>query len=434
MALRKDGVEIPVEIALSSIETDEGVLVMAVIVDITRRKQAEQERLKLEQKMLQAQKLESLGVLAGGIAHDFNNLLTGILGNADLAMIEMSPVSPARSSIEDIQHSSIRAADLCRQMLAYSGKGKFVVKPLSLNEVITETTHLLQLSISKAITMNYNLHRELPAIEADQTQMRQVIMNLVTNASEAIGDKNGMITISTGAMECDRRYLSETFSDHELPEGLYVYVEVADTGNGIKREDLKKIFAPFYTTKLTGRGLGLAALPGIIRGHKGAIKVYSEVGRGTSFKIIFPSSDKPALEAIRDAHPEKEMKGFGKIVIIDDEESVRTVIRRALEKVGFLVLTAQDGREGLQLLQAHADARLVFLDLTMPHMSGEEVLRRLRRIRSELPIILTSGYNEQELSSRFAAKGLAEFMQKPVRLKVLYEKVQNVLSKKNGGS
>ena len=430
MALRKDGTEFPVEIALNSIATDGGIVVMAVVVDITKRKQAEEQRIQLEERILHTQKLESLGVLAGGIAHDFNNLLAGILGNADLALLELPPASAARGSIADIQTSAIRAADLCRQMLAYSGKGKFIIEPVSLNEIIEETTHLLQISISKSAVLNYHLHDDLPTIEVDPTQVRQVIMNLLSNASEAIGDRSGVITIATGAMECDRRYLDDTFSDSQLPEGIYVYLEVADTGCGIKPENVKNIFDPFYTTKATGRGLGLAALLGIVRGHRGAIRVYSEVGKGTTFKIIFPSSDKQTAKPARAALLEKEWKGSGKILIIDDDESVRAVTRRALEKAGFEVHTASEGREGLRMLEKNDDVRLVILDLTMPHMGGEEVFRRIRRLRPQVPVILTSGYSEQELSSRFAGKGLAEFMQKPVRLQVLYAKVQNALLKK----
>ncbi len=429
-ALRKDGTEFPVEIALNTMKAEDGAMVLAVVVDITKRKQVEEERIKFEEQLLQTQKLESLGVLAGGIAHDFNNLLAGILGNADLALMEISGVSPARTSIEDIQTSAIRAADLCRQMLAYSGKGKFVIKPVNLNEIIKETTQLLQLSISKSAMINYKLFADLPAIEADPTQIRQVIMNLVTNASEAIGEKSGVITLNTGVMECDRRYLDDTFSDSGLPEGMYVYLEVADTGCGIKKENLKKIFDPFYTTKVTGRGLGLAALLGIVRGHKGAIRVYSEPGKGTTFKIIFPCSEKASVKSSEHEQIEKSWRGSGKILIIDDDESVRSVTRRALEKVGFTVLTAPEGVEGLKILEKIKDIRLVILDLTMPIMSGEEVYRKIRRIRSNVAVILMSGYSEQELTNRFAGKGLAEFMQKPVRMQTLFAKVRTALAKK----
>jgi CheY-like chemotaxis protein len=309
-------------------------------------------------------------------------------------------------------------------------KGKFVIKPISLNEIIKETTHLLQISISKTAIINYNLFPDLPAIEADPTQIRQVIMNLVTNASEAIGDKSGIITMSTGVMECDRRYLQETFSDSDLPEGIYVYVEVADTGCGIKQDNLNRIFDPFFTTKVTGRGLGLAALLGIVRGHKGAIRVYSEVGKGTTFKIIFPSSPKATAKSTEDSLLEKKWKDSGKILIIDDDESVWTAMRRALEIIGFMILTAPDGVQGLSVIEKNKDIRLVILDLTMPRMSGEEVFKKIRRIGSEVPVILMSGYNEQELSSRLAGKGLAEFMQKPVRMQVLLGKVRNALMKK----
>ena len=431
MALRKDGTEFPVEIGLTSMATGGGIVVMAVVVDITKRKQAEGERIEFEEKIQQTQKLESLGILAGGIAHDFNNLLTGILGNADLALMDLSAVSPARPSIEDIQTCAIRAAELCKQMLAYSGKGRFLVQSLNLSEIIKETTHLLHLSISKSAVINYNLYPNLPLFKGDPTQIRQVIMNLVTNAAEAIGEKSGVITITTGVMECDRRYLSEILHDVELPEGMYVYVEVADTGCGIQPENIKKIFDPFYTTKATGRGLGLAALLGIVRGHKGAAKVYSEPGQGTTIKIIFPSLDAPGRPGKKSSQfaDVKEWRGHGKILIIDDEESVRAVACKTLETVGFKPLTAPDGLEGMKVLEKEMDIRLVVLDLTMPHMTGEEVLRVIRRIRPGLPVILISGYNEQELSSRFAGKGLAGFIQKPLRPQVPLTKVREVLSK-----
>jgi len=429
-ALRKDNSEFPVEIGLTSIETKNGLFVMAVIVDITKRQQLENERIQLQQKMQQAQKLESLGVLAGGIAHDFNNLLTGILGNADLALMDLSPASPAKQHIESIQKAGIRASELCQQMLAYSGRGKFMISAISLNEIIKETTHLLQISISKTAVINYNLYPDLPAIEADPTQIRQVIMNLVTNASEAIGDKSGVITITTGVMECDERYFSETIFDGDLPEGIYVYLEVADTGSGIRKEDIKNMFDPFYTTKKTGRGLGLAALLGIVRGHNGAVKVYSEVGQGTTIKIIFPSVDKPAAAMALESAIETEWHASGKILVIDDDETVRAVARQTLERVGFTVLSAPDGVAGLKIFSKEEDIILVLLDLTMPHLTGEEVLRTIRRIRSEVPVIMISGYNEHEMASRFAGKALAGFMQKPLRPTPLLSKIQAALINK----
>jgi two-component system cell cycle sensor histidine kinase/response regulator CckA len=250
-----------------------------ISTDITELQRAEEERRRLEFQIQHAQKLESLGVLAGGTAHDFNNLLMGILGNADLALRKIPKGSPTRDHLVAIIQTSTRAADLCKQMLAYSGKGSFVVSRIDLNEIVTEMTHLLEVSVSKRASINYNFLKNLPAVKADATQIRQIVMNLITNASEAIGDSGGIISISTGTMTCDRSYLAEVFTDEELEEGLYVYLEVADTGCGMDAETQTKIFDPFYSTKFTGRGLGLSAVLGIVRGHGGAMKVYSEPGR-----------------------------------------------------------------------------------------------------------------------------------------------------------
>ena len=403
-------------------------------IDITERKRAEEERRELEAQVQQAQKLESLGVLAGGIAHDFNNLLVGILGHADLALDQLSPASPARPCVKDIETAAKRAADLTRQMLAYSGKGRFVIERLDLNEVVAEMTHLLEVSISKKAIPKYNYADNLPAIEADGTQIRQVIMNLITNASEALGDRSGVISISTGAMECDRAYLSGTYLDEELPDGVYVYLEVTDTGCGMDEETCRKIFDPFYTTKFTGRGLGLAAVLGIMRGHKGALKVQSEPGRGTTFKILLPAVGEPAA-AVREAPPRaRGWHGTGTVLLVDDEETVRTVGRQFLERAGFSVLTAADGPEALELFREHADDIVcVVLDLTMPHMGGEEAFRKLRDIRADVRVIMSSGYNEQEVTQRFAGAGLAGFIQKPYRGSELLAKLGEVLESRQPG-
>jgi len=431
-AVRKDGSEFPVEVGLNPIKTEHGIEVLAVVVDITKRKRLEEERRNLEKQLQHTQKLESLGVLAGGIAHDFNNLLTGILGNADLALMELSPVSPIRKYVENIQKSSIRASDLSNQMLAYSGKGRFLIQALDLNQVIEEMTHLLRVSISKTALLKYNLYPGLPAMEGDATQIRQVIMNLITNASEAINNKSGIISITTGVIDCDAHYLRETFFDEGLEEGFYVYVEVADSGVGMDKETQNRIFDPFYTTKVTGRGLGLAAVIGIVRGHKGAIKVYSEKGRGTTFKLLFPCSDKDAVKIPKEAMTIGSYRGEGTVLVVDDEDTVRAVARNTLEMAGFEVITASDGREGLKVFEEIKDQlSLVILDLTMPHIGGEEVYRKIRRIKAGMPVILISGYNEHELSNRFAGKGLAGFIQKPLRPAMLLTAVKRALEPKS---
>ena len=396
--------------------------------DVTERKRAEESRRKFERQIQQAQKLESLGVLAGGIAHDFNNLLTAILGNANLALSELSPVSPARENLQAIETTSRRAAELCKQMLAYSGKGRFVIGSLNLSEIVEEMTHLLEVSISKKAILKYNFADNLPLIKADPTQIRQIIMNLITNASEAIGNRSGIISISTSVMECDRAYLKGTYLGEELQEGLYVSLEVSDTGCGMDKDTVGRIFDPFFTTKFIGRGLGLAATLGTVRGHNGAIKVRSKKGRGTTFTLLFPVAAEPDEIAARQLSFENEWQGIGTVLLIEDEEAVRITAKLMLERAGFDVLTAADGREGSELFRDRADEIVcVLLDLTMPHKGGEETFRELRLVREDVPVILMSGYSELEVTERFAGMGLSGFIQKPYQYSELAAQLRKVL-------
>jgi len=312
-------------------------------------------------------------------------------------------------------------------MLAYAGKGRFVVQALDLNAVIREMTHLLDVSISKKVALRYRLADNLPAVEADASQMRQVIMNLITNASEAIGERSGVISITTAAMECDREYLSEMPYAEGLEPGPYVSVEVADTGCGMDEATKARIFDPFFTTKFTGRGLGLAAVLGIVRGHRGAVKVYSEPGQGSTFKVLLPASAQPAQEESARAGT-GGWKGSGKALLVDDEETVRVVGQRMLERLGFEVVCAGNGAEALAIFRERpGDFVCVILDLTMPHMDGEETFRELRRVRPDVCVVLSSGYNEQEVTQRFAGKGLAGFIQKPYQIDALAQALRKAL-------
>ncbi len=411
-------------------EHGEIVGVLVCIIDITERKRAEEEHRKLEAQIQHSQRLESLGVLAGGIAHDFNNLLVGILGNSDLALLEISPNSAAYSRVGDIKVAGIRASELTKQMLAYAGKGKFVVETLAVNEIIREMGHLIQSSLSKKAVLKYDLSYETPLIDADAAQIRQVIMNLIINASEALTENSGVVTISTGIVNADAQYLSDIFLQEGLIPGRYAYLEVSDTGCGMDRETRKKIFDPFFSTKFTGRGLGLAAVMGIVRAHRGAIKVYSEPSRGTSFKLLFPCSAQTVMPSALPAGNGDNWRGEGTMLIIEDEEILRNVIQHSLTRFGFSVLTAVDGRDGVDTFQKHmADIRGVILDMTMPRMSGEETFRELRRLRPDVRVLLTSGYNEQDATNRFAGKGLAGFIQKPFQVASLIAKVRDMLEK-----
>jgi PAS domain S-box-containing protein len=398
------------------------------LLDITDRKESEAARAKLQERMQQAQKLESLGVLAGGIAHDFNNLLCGVVGAADLALSDLPPGHPVTADLEQIRETGQRATELCRELLAYAGKGRFVVEPISLSEVVDSMAQLLKVSVSKKAVLRYELPGDLPEVEADASQLRQIVLNLVVNASEALEDRSGTITITTGAMECDRDYLQSAYVDDELPPGTYAFLEVADTGCGMAPGTLGRLFDPFFTTKFTGRGLGLAATMGIVRGHRGTIKVHAEPGGGATFKVLLPATERQPRRSAELAR--QRWLGSGTVLLADDEETVRTVGRRMLEALGFEVLLARDGREGLAVFRDHVDEIvLVLLDMTMPQMGGVETYLELRRLRPDVGVILISGYNEQEATRRFASEGLAGFIQKPFALETLRQALRAALER-----
>jgi CheY-like chemotaxis protein len=316
-------------------------------------------------------------------------------------------------------------------MLAYSGKGRFVVHRLDINALLEETTRLLQVSISKRAVMKFQLSPGLPVVMGDATQLRQVIMNLVINASEAIGDKSGFISVTTGLTRADRAYLAGAYFAHDLPEGDYVSVEISDNGGGMSPEVQERIFDPFFTTKFTGRGLGLAAVLGIVRGHNGTLKVFSEEGWGTTFKILFPCAEGVAEELARVAPGSADWRGSGVVLVVDDEETVRVTTARMVESAGFTTKLAIDGRTGVEEFTAAPDAfTLVMLDLTMPHMDGDEAFRAIRALRPDARVLLMSGFNEQEAVARFTGEGLAGFIQKPFTLSSLREKLQEIFREK----
>jgi len=396
--------------------------------DVTDRVAADRHRGLLESKLLDAQKLESLGILAGGIAHDFNNLLTGILGNVSLMRLELPVSSALCEHVDQIEAVTIRAADLCRQLLAYSGKGRFVVRPLDLSEVTRQTAPLLQLSIGKNATLRLDLTEDLPPVDADATQMRQVLINLVVNAAEALGDRAGVVGVSSGLIHVHGEYLRSTFLSPELAEGKYVFVEVSDNGCGMGPDTQAKIFDPFFSTKFTGRGLGLSAVLGIVRGHKGAIKVYSELGRGTTVKLLFPAMDGKDARAMPGATTQVSLQRRGTVLVVDDEDVVRGVAARILGSYGFDVILANDGREGVaRFSERRAEIVAVLMDLTMPQMDGVDAFREIRSLDETMPVLLMSGYNEQDAVMRFAGKGLAGFVQKPFTVEMLRERLMSVL-------
>lgn len=405
----KDGSPYWVDTTIVPFLGEDGIPVqfVAIRADITQRKEA-------EDALRQSQKLESLGVLSGGIAHDFNNLLTTILGNANLGAMRLPPESPALPYLQQIEQATLRAADLTRQLLAYAGKGRLQVIEVDLNRLVVEMTQLLTVSISKKAVVRYDLCPVLPLISADPSQMQQLVMNLVTNASEAIGEEvSGLITIRTGLQTVDEATNSGLLPALPLAAGTYVTLEVSDTGCGMAPEVRDRIFDPFFTTKFTGRGLGLSAMLGILRSHHGSLKVYSELGRGSVFKLFLP-----ALTQGADSHVSKpaggEWQGHGVLLVVDDEPGARAVARGLAEGLGFQVLEAADGQEALALFELrHAEIRAVLMDLTMPHLDGRQAFLRMHAVAPEVPVVLTSGYSEQDVLADFLGRGLAGFLAKP---------------------
>jgi nitrogen-specific signal transduction histidine kinase/CheY-like chemotaxis protein len=404
---------------ISPIRDTNGSLIgfSGIIRDITERKA-------LEEQLRQTAKLESIGILAGGIAHDFNNLLVPILGNASFATNILPPDSPVRPMLNDVVSASQRAAHLTRQLLAYSGRGKFVIQAVDLSLLTLDIQGLIQTSIPRTVELKLDLPAGLPSLVADVAQVQQLIMNLVINAAEAVGDAPGTVTITTGVQEIDDQYINA----NPIAPGRYVFLEVRDTGSGMDEETIRKIFDPFFTTKFEGRGLGLAAVLGIVRGHKGSISVESNPGLGSIFKVLFPAAEEMA-EPSEEREVSPEFAGSGVILVVDDEEGVRHTAAAVLKGRGYSILEASNGQEAIEIFQQHSSQiALVLLDLSMPIMSGEDCLRQLKQIKPDLLVLLSSGFSESEATHRFQASGIKDFLQKPYTAAHLIELVRSVLA------
>jgi signal transduction histidine kinase len=433
LAMPKDGARLDFEARIAP-SGDHEVLVLARnvtsdrrVLETTRNMAALEERTRVQEKLLQVQKAESLGLLAGGIAHDFNNLLTAIMGNASVAALKLPEGSPARQPIDAIVVAARRAADLTQQLLAYSGKGRLQIRLVDLSTQIQEIVTLLEAATPKHVQLRLELTRGLPAIECDVTQLQQIVMNLVLNAAEAIEGDRGTVLIATGHQAIDPSYPADASLGEAPTPGDYVFLEVQDDGKGMDEATQARIFDPFFTTKATGRGLGLAAVLGIVRSHRAVLRVYSEVGRGTTFKVLFPAEAAPA--EIAPAPPVASIERTGTVLIVDDESVLRGAARSILEHFGFAVLEAGSGEAALELYASAPEAiDAVLLDMTMPGMSGEETFRRLRAIHADVTVILSSGYNEIEATRRFTSKGLAGFLQRPYTASRLGEYVAQVLA------
>ncbi|HMK39376.1 MAG TPA: PAS domain S-box protein, partial [Bacteroidota bacterium] len=429
----KDGRILNIDASINPVLDERGTIVgfLAIQRDITERKRAEEKRLDLERQLLHAQKLESLGVLAGGIAHDFNNLLTAMIGNLDMALSRF-PAAAARERIERALQATRRASDLTREMLAYSGKGRFVTTLVDINEIVSENAELLRSSIPHTVSLSTSLAPGLPAADADLAQVQQVVMNLITNASEAIGDRPGVISVQTGIMDCDEAYLRESRIEEKPAPGRFLYFDVTDTGDGMGPEVLARMFDPFFTTKSTGRGLGMSAVLGIVRGHRGAIIIGSAAGKGTTVRVLLPASESMPAGGPTGAAPfgdaSQSAAVTGTLLVVDDEEEVRELAMEFALDLGLTTLSAADGEEALRLYEDHqAEISCVLLDLTMPKMNGVETFARLRKIRPDVRVLLSSGYNEHEVVQRYALTGLSGFIQKPYRLDTLREKIMEII-------
>jgi nitrogen-specific signal transduction histidine kinase len=409
---------------------------MTLATDISEQVRSRRAMEATQERLRETAKLESLGVLAGGIAHDFNNLLVGILGNASLALDSLPPSSPSRGMIENTIKASERAAALTRQMLAYSGKGRFVLTRIDVSVLVQDLLPLIRSSMPGTVVMRTEFAEGLPPVEGDSSQLQQVFMNLAINAAEACDAEPGVVTIRTAREEVGETGARPAFGLPPLQPGSYICLEVSDNGCGMDEATVGKIFDPFFTTKFTGRGLGLSAVLGIIRAHKGAIRVESGVGRGSTFRVLFPAASKESRQPRAEAPKARSSgAGIGTILVVDDEAMVRNMARATLEHYGYNVVEADNGEAAVGIFEGRSSAiNAVILDLTMPVMSGESTLSHLRRINPAVPVVLSSGFNEAEATRRFNGEELAGFLQKPYTALALAERVKCVLNGPKNGS
>ncbi len=421
-----DDNEIPCEVRLVRLSTANPNLIRGSMTDISKRKRMERERQELEAQVQQAQRLESLGVLAGGIAHDFNNLLVGVLGNATLALEELADDHPVRERLKQVDLAASRASELTNQLLMYAGKSRLKQELTDLNQLLPEVEKLLGAALSKETRLRYELAPEPLFVLGDRSQMQRLAMNLITNASDAMGERGGAVTVRTAVEEIAGEALSEAGAGPIPKEGTYHVLEVADEGPGIDEETRDRIFEPFFSTKFTGRGLGLATVSGIVRSHRGMLEVDSRPGHGASFKVLFPAAEKPAEANEQSPAKPVEWQGHGTVLVADDEEVVRLVLAEHLRYLGFDVVLARDGRDAVVSYTRHLPELVaVLLDQTMPIMDGVEAAGEIQRIGGEVPVIMLSGYARE--NSRKQLSGIAGFIQKPFTLDDLRRTLRDLL-------
>jgi signal transduction histidine kinase len=416
--VRGERLECHVSIAIPS-EGSEFNNLLVCLTDITERRKAEEERVALEAQVRHAQRLESLGVLAGGVAHDFNNLLAIILGNLRLALERIDPGSEAGEKLREVRNAAEHAARLTDQMLTYAGKGTQTLAPLDLSAVTRNLLELLHSSLADRLHLETDLPEGLPLVDGDEVQLRQVILNLVTNAAEAVVERDATLTLRTGTMVADRSLLASAVGSPELEPGPVVFLEVTDPGEGMSRETQLRIFEPFFTTKFSGRGLGLASALGIVQGHRGAVHIESRLGEGTRFLVLLPCSGAESAVVLETSDAPASERGEGVVLVVDDDEPMLRLTALFLEEAGFEVRTALGGRAALDALGDGSELDAVVLDLAMPDVAGPEVLAFIREGRSDLPVVLVSGYGEDTARDQLSAEARTFFVHKPYEPEVL---------------
>jgi len=436
MTLLRDGAEKDCHFSLtvSPLQGLASRVFLITLIDITERKHAEAQQLELERQLLHTQKLESLGILAGSVAHDFNNLLMAILGHLDLVDARISGEASVLPHLSQAKSATRQAAELTRQLLTYAGRGQLASRPVDLAGLVRANTDLLQISIGKMVSLQLEMAEELSPVIADPGQLQQVVMNLITNASDAIGQNPGTIHLALYEKEFDATALTGSYLQPPSPAGCYVVLEVSDTGCGMDKATQQRIFDPFFSTKQTGQGLGMSSLLGIVKNMRGTIFIDSAPDRGTTIRLLFPIADPATIEArtvaVKDAAEQLERRKFyGTLLIVDDEEMVRLITAEYARMFGFDVLTAVNGEEGVRLFLQHSDQiACILLDLTMPVMDGLEAFRRIRKAKPNIPVILASGYIEEEATERFFGEGLSAFIQKPYDKNDLRQKLAEVFA------
>ncbi len=391
------------------------------------RKKYELMKLHSLENLLQSQKRESLQNLASGVAHDFNNLLTAILGHIELIKVFVDSSHPAFHYLDSLEIAAQKGTDLSEKMLAFSGYGRYLMKGVNVEECVQEIAGDLETYTTKSIKLIFRHSGNLPKIEADYTQVQQVVINLVKNSAESIGDTSGTILVTTSFRQVERSEMENWIHDESVTEGSFICIEVSDSGQGMEASTIERMFDPFFTTKFVGRGLGLSAVLGIMQGHHGAVEVKSELGLGTVIRVYFPVTEMTETEK-ESLRAKKKSTNKECILIIDDEENIRNSLRTVLTNHGYKVLEAADGFQGMRLVKRYQDEiDIVLIDLTMPEISGIETLRRIRETKPDIKAVLGSGFNKEQAATQFWDLGFTGFTKKPYHPTDLLKELEFVL-------